>query len=115
MAAPQLANSINGYVAKLIFRQRTQRTLLVEGRSDKIILSSLLLRVGRSKHNPSILIDTAETIKNTGLGNRETVEEVHAVARQLGVIGYACLADREFRDFKCVAHYEDSLAYHIVQ
>ena len=93
----------------------TQRTLLVEGASDKIIISALLIRVPLNPTKPRILIDTAETIKNSGIGNRERVELVHAAALALGVTNYACLVDREFRLFQCNPPYRDTLATHHVQ
>jgi len=114
MASATLANSINGYVAKLAIRRTSRSTLLVEGDSDRVILSALVNRAGRDAKLTPILIDSADTIKNTGTGNRERIEAVHATAKANGVGNYACLVDREFRNFNCTAPYRDDLPQHHV-
>lgn len=115
MSTTQLANSVSGYVAKLKIRRNSRHTLLVEGDSDRTMLSPLIIRANRDPKLPPIVVDSAEIIKSPGLGNREIVEAVHSTAKAVGVGNYACIVDREFRSFNCTAPYRDDQPRHHVQ
>jgi hypothetical protein len=95
------ANSPNGYLAAIVIR--SNRTLLVEGRRDKRVISRLLndLCVERLLNEDDVLIDTAEEIKNNPgqrLGNREKVEQIYALVTP-PTHKFAAFVDRDFRGF----------------
>ncbi|MGI4791321.1 MAG: hypothetical protein ACRYFS_21040 [Janthinobacterium lividum] len=106
---------MEGYLVALM--TRSARTLLLEGESDKIIVSRVIreLEEEGSVAKKTTVIDTAELIKVSSrtIGNREKVEEAHAEATNEG-ISLAALVDREFREFQTDVLVEDRLRSHKV-
>ncbi len=90
--------SSSGYGAAVTMR--SNRTLLVEGPTDKATIARLFLELkdrGQTK-STTLLVDTAADIPDASGGNRQRVEDMHA--RVGGSTKFAALVDREFRDFE---------------
>lgn len=108
--------SIEGYIAALAFR--TNPTLLVEGVTDKVIITCFIHQIANlKKAAPSnVLIDTAQIIassKSQPQGNREKVEQIHTIASTTGN-RFAALVDREFRQFIINSTISDASPHHAV-
>jgi hypothetical protein len=92
--------SPSGYVVAVTIR--SNRTLLVEGPTDKAVIARLVieLRNRQMLNTDDVLIDTAADVQNlpgARLGNREKVEFIHG--QMGGSQRFAGLVDREFREF----------------
>lgn len=102
--------SYGGYLAAL--KQRRRRTLLVEGRTDKVVWARVAAELPETC--PDVVIDTAEMINSQSpFGNRGIVEDIHRLAREQQ-LALAAWVDREFRHFDFVATIRDSLEAHKV-
>lgn len=102
-----------GYLSAL--DMRPFRTLLVEGPTDRKILSRLLnslIEAGVVAPD-SVVIDTTELIDRSGfsMGVREFVEHVHANSTA-GVDQFFAVVDREFRGFDFVPPPTDLINTH---
>lgn len=111
--------SIEAYRLKL--RMTASRVILVEGKTDKVVMSHLVLRA-RDKDLPGnatgLVIDTAEMLRSplgSSLGNREKVELVASTIGDDPVFDhFVAFVDREFREFDDKA-LRDCLLGHYVQ
>ena len=107
--------SIEGYLAALALR--TKLTILVEGTTDKKVISRLLAedRLVSADERGAALVDSVEIIRprNGAPSNREMVEllHCHATVRGLEVVG---LVDREFRYFGVDTGLKDEVRVHHV-
>lgn len=97
--------SLGGY--KIAALARSRKTLVVEGRTDSLVLKRIFLEQARVESGfPSPLVDIPDIVKDaslSGLGNREKVKQVVAALGPSPKI--AGLVDREWDGF-CL----DSLA-----
>jgi len=105
--------SIDGYIIN-IKNFRSGKTLLVEGPSDRLILSQLDIKV-RCEESPPLIIDTPDIfqVDTPAIGNRERVELVHGKLLDADTT-FAALVDREYRDFDIENTLLDSLGRHQV-
>lgn len=89
--------SVNGYPAAI--SMRSNRTLLVEGPSDKATVARLIIELRKRNRimSDNVVIDTGEDLPDATGGNRERVEAMHS--RVGGSSKFAALVDREFRGF----------------
>lgn len=99
-----------GYLSAL--DMRPFRTLLVEGPTDRKILSRLINSLIESGlvDPDSLVIDCADLIDRTGfgMGVREFVEHIHSNST-VGADRFFVLVDREFRGFSIASPLTDTL------
>lgn len=110
-----LPYSPESYISTLRFRQG--RTILVEGRWDRLLILSLIhcLQGHGVTQVRDIEVDTAEVLQSVGMasGNREKVEYYHDLAFSQN-LRLAAMVDREYRDFGFCPRVEDMSNTHRV-
>jgi hypothetical protein len=89
--------SASGYPSAVTLRSK--RTILVEGPSDKGIVTKLFMTLRRLQRasTDNLVIDTAQDVPDASGGNRARVEAMHATVG--GSAKFAAFVDREFRNF----------------
>jgi hypothetical protein len=107
--------SVDGYISALLIRGNV--TILVEGTSDKNLISRILLEFQENHKisSATLVIDTAELIKSEGdfVGNRTLVEITYTRAIiEDPLVKLHAIVDREFRGFDIKCHPIDSISDH---
>jgi hypothetical protein len=108
------AYSFDGYLSAL--RMRNNRTLLVEGRTDKKILSIVasFIRGGSAIGGLMTIVDHVDLIASDNhCDARELIERIHSIVGGSG-IPFAGFVDREFRLFVLRPELADGFAMHKV-
>ncbi len=110
--AALFSDSFDGYLAKI--QMRALRTVLVEGRFDKNLVTRLVRHLGIAL-GKDVVVDTVEMIREVNgiTSNREKVEAVHRAVNKPE--RFAAFVDREFRKFSTSSGvFHDDLAKHYV-
>ncbi|MNJ21811.1 hypothetical protein D3C77_161740 [compost metagenome] len=93
-------SSISSYL--LAVKLRSSKTILVEGASDKKVLSHFLLKKNHSENvSAHYCIDDASLVDDKNLGPIGAKEKIKCVANQLFIDKFRCLIDREWDGLNC--------------
>ena len=91
-------SSISSYL--LAVKLRSSKTLLVEGASDKKVLSHFLLKKNYvDKVDSSYCIDDASLIDDKSLGPIGAKDKIKTIASKLSTENFRCFIDREWDGF----------------
>lgn len=93
-------SSISSYL--LAVKLRSNKTLLVEGASDKKVLSHYLLKKNHiDKMEGSYCIDDASLVDDKSLGPIGAKDKIKTIASMLTTENFRCLIDREWEGLNC--------------